>query len=125
METIYKTEEEILKMLNTGEIYEIEPGVYNYEIEPSEYKPEIIYEKIKEEEILDKKICPECKGGKMRTRKYCSKCWKEIRQERKQGYCKECGEMTRGRYRLCPDCRYEKYGRGYKDCDDDEDEEDE
>ena len=53
-----------------------------------------VYEKESEDEeiignICDteknlKKICPKCKGGKMRTRKYCSLCWKEIRQERKK-----------------------------------------
>jgi restriction system protein len=34
----------------------------------------------------DKRICPRCGGGKMKTRKYCSKCKKELQSERRYEY---------------------------------------
>ena len=41
---------------------------------------------IKKQNDDDKRICPRCGGGKMKTRKYCSKCKKEIQSDRRYDY---------------------------------------
>jgi len=38
----------------------------------------------KKEKERERKICPRCHGGKMKTRKYCSKCKIELKRERKE-----------------------------------------
>lgn len=41
---------------------------------------------IKKQEDNKKRICPQCGGGKLSRRKYCSKCTKENRRDRRHGY---------------------------------------
>lgn len=41
---------------------------------------------IKKQNDDDKRICPRCGGGKMKSRKYCSKCKKQIQSDRRYGY---------------------------------------
>lgn len=55
-----------------------------------------------------KEICPRCNSPNKR-KVCCIQCWEEIRRKKHQGFCKECGVKTRGRYRLCPSCRENRY----------------
>lgn len=99
--------EKMTDYINDNEFFESEESFD----EPYDEQYDTKTDTIKERPVYEGKlICPQC-NSKNKKMVCCFKCWGKLWKEKHQGVCKHCGTKTRGRLRLCPTCRYNRYGK--------------